>query len=383
MNISTVVLWQRIGPYHLARLNAAVSTFSKNNINLKGVEICPDDNIYNWTPIRQSDGVKYETLFPGAKYEELSRSSIRCAVMDKLEAFDPEVVAINGWSAAEAKTALEWCKQKNRTAVLMSESKEDDFYRLSIIEYFKRRTVRKFDSALVGGEPHKLYSIKLGVKPDKVFAGYDVVDNDYFIAASDLARNRGIELRNKYDLPEKYFIVVARFVEEKNLFRLIDAYKEYKAVNDVKAWGLVICGSGPLEEELKIYGADIEGIKWMGFRQINELPEIYAFASAFILPSTREPWGLVLNEAMACRLPVLVSSTAGCRYDLLKDGENGFLFDPYKPSELTGCMKKITSMPEDARVKMGKRSRDIISDWGPGRFGENLLNAVRSGRIMA
>ncbi len=120
-----------------------------------------------------------------------------------------------------------------------------------------------------------------------------------------------------------------------------------------------------------------------GFVQIGPLSRYYGLASAFVLPSVKEAWGLVVNEAMAAGLPVMVSVTAGCRSDLVQDGANGFLFDPWDVNDIAGAMRRMEHLPEEARAAMGQRSRRIISAWSPKRFADGLLRAIwvaRSGR---
>jgi glycosyltransferase involved in cell wall biosynthesis len=114
-----------------------------------------------------------------------------------------------------------------------------------------------------------------------------------------------------------------------------------------------------------------------GFRQIAENPVFYALADSFVLPSAYEEWGLVVNEAMACGLPVIVSRTAGCAEDLVRDGENGFRFEPTSASELAACLARLDESPS-LRVLMGERSRDIVSNFGCGAFAAGALDAARA-----
>ena len=102
-------------------------------------------------------------------------------------------------------------------------------------------------------------------------------------------------------------------------------------------------------------------------------------ASAFVHASTTEQWGLVVNEAMAAGLPVLVSNRCGCAPDLVRDGVNGFTFDPYDVDRLADLMLKVSSDQCD-REAMGQASRAIIKDWGPERFADGLMQAVAVAR---
>ena len=112
-----------------------------------------------------------------------------------------------------------------------------------------------------------------------------------------------------------------------------------------------------------------------GFKQYDELPAYYARAGAFIHASTTEQWGLVVNEAMASGLPVLVSNRCGCAADLVREGENGWTFDPTSDDQMADLMLRIAS-DEKARVQMGAKSREIIAEWGPERFASGVKAAV-------
>jgi glycosyltransferase involved in cell wall biosynthesis len=113
-----------------------------------------------------------------------------------------------------------------------------------------------------------------------------------------------------------------------------------------------------------------------GFKQYDELPAYYGLASAFVHASTTEQWGLVVNEAMASGLPVIVSERCGCAPDLVEGGVNGFTFDPYDVEELSGLMQRVAAMTDEQRQAMGRAGRRIVADWGPERFADGLMRAV-------
>ncbi len=101
------------------------------------------------------------------------------------------------------------------------------------------------------------------------------------------------------------------------------------------------------------------------------LPKTFAFVHV----STSEQWGLVVNEAAASGLPVIVSDRCGCAPELVETGINGFIVDPYDVESLAGAMCRIASSGCD-RVAMGMRSQEIVSRWGPETFAKSLQRAV-------
>ncbi|HUZ06274.1 MAG TPA: glycosyltransferase, partial [Candidatus Paceibacterota bacterium] len=328
----------------------------------------------------------------------------------------PQAVVVNGWSSADAFSALWWCMETNTPTVVMSESTAWDEERVGWKEWIKGRLVKLNSAGLAGGTPHADYLAKLGLPRDRIFKGYDIVDNDYFSNKAEESRKQKAEKRKRYGLPENYFLASARFVEKKNLRRLIEAYARYRAMAEQaegrsqgsevgsrntstglqppspqsgegimevgrrksEIWKLVLLGDGPLRETLNSQLSTLNlqpFVHLPGFKQYDELPAYYALAGAFVHASTTEQWGLVVNEAMASGLPVLVSSRCGCAADLVRDGVNGFLFDPCNVEELAGLMLKISAFNFQLST-FGSESRRIIAGWGPERFANGLRDAV-------
>ena len=107
------------------------------------------------------------------------------------------------------------------------------------------------------------------------------------------------------------------------------------------------------------------------------MPSYYAHAGAFVHASTTEQWGLVVNEAMASGLPVLVSNQVGSSPDLVKEGSNGWTFDPLDIDQLAFLMWKIAS-DAPLRTVMGAKSREIIANWSLERFLTGAENAAET-----
>src|SRR5205814_1916354 len=226
---------------------------------------------------------------------------------------NPDVVAVNGWNNFGSLVAANCCVRRGIPMIVMSESARQDEPRTWWKEAMKRRMVDLFSAALVGGQRHVEYLVELGIPRERIFTGYDVVDNDHFGRRTAEIRNLKFEIQKKYGLPENYFLASARFIEKKNLTRLIRAYAEYrqKSQNGANAmWDLVLLGDGPLRETLKSQLSMLklnEHVHLPGFKPYDELPLYYALANAFVHASTTEQWGLVVNEAIASELPVIVS----------------------------------------------------------------------------
>jgi glycosyltransferase involved in cell wall biosynthesis len=369
------ILFLNFGPYHVARLQAAERLGEAKGFEVVGLEIAGTMQIYPW--LRDAGSLKrHYTILPQAVWENVSVSQIVKRTWQKLTQIKPDILAICGYSDPAMLTALAWSSFYRKCAILMSDSKIDDQPRQPWKEWLKRQLVSRFHGALVAGTPQRRYAVRLGLPPARVFLGYDVVDNDYFARGAAAARREKERCRSLLGLPRPFFLSVGRFVEKKNLFRLLAAYRLYREASLPEPWDLVLCGSGPLEAKLQAAARELPGVHFPGFKQAEELPAYYGLAGVFIMPSSHfEQWGLVVNEAMAAGLPVLVSRACGCAQDLVQEGVNGFTFDPFEVEGLTRLMVKMASGEVDLE-SMGEASQRIIAAWTPEVFAENLFKAI-------
>ncbi|MGA3142396.1 MAG: glycosyltransferase [Verrucomicrobiota bacterium] len=411
-----------MGPYHHARLNAAGKV-----AEVFAIEACALDNTYAWEKLEGAVHFTRITLQERDPAGRREKREFRDRMFRALDKLNPEVVAIPGWSFVDSLSALSWCVSRRKPVVVMSDSTSSDSPRAFWKEAIKRQVVKLCSSAFVAGTPHTEYISALGMPPGRIFLGYDAVDNEYFSKGAEEVRSprkaaeqqRGEQssvVRGQYGLPENYFLASARFVEKKNLPRLIEAYARYRKMVDnglqdnkttgpsvvsspvvsspspvvggpvvsgrpSAPWSLVLLGDGPLKSDLCHLISDLglqHSVLLPGFKQYPDLPAYYGLASAFIHASTTEQWGLVVNEAMASGLPVLVSNRCGCAQDLVREGVNGFTFDPYNVEEMANVMLRLTETPKHRLTEMGDASRQLISAWGPERFARGLHDAAET-----
>ena len=361
-------LVQRIGPYHHARLQALAADRS---LSVYAIEFRPGDAVYAWEPVK--DVGRYHRL------QAADGKSLRKV----LETILPEVVVCVGYADPEVHGAAGWALRRGVPLVTCSDSNYIDEPRTWIREALKRLVVSAFDSGLVAGSRSHEYLGMLGMDGNRRFSPWDVVDNEHFRLGAESARCNAAELRAKLRLPEYYFLCVARLVPQKNLDRLLEAYTTYAEIAGSAAWSLILSGSGPLEARLRetVVRAGLESrVHFQGFLQYPDLPVRYGLAGAFVLPSTSDQWGLVVNEAMAAGLPIVVSSRCGCAPDLVRAGENGFEFDPADTSALANALAKVAQMEPERRAQMGDRSREIIAGFTPEAFAKGLKSAVEYAR---
>ncbi|MFT3913258.1 MAG: glycosyltransferase [Anaeromyxobacteraceae bacterium] len=373
------VLVERLGPYHAARF-AAVARRT-DALDLTVLEIAAGSTRYAWSG-GEAASFRTHPLFPGADYLALRPAELRRATRAALAELRPAVVVANGWGFPESRAAIAWAAANGRPAAIFSDSHERDAPRVAWREALKRGVVGACAAALVAGRRHAEYLARLGMPADRIVTGYDVVDNAHFASGAAAARADAPALRARLGLPARYFLASARFIAKKNLPALVDAYAGYRAAAQAP-WGLVLLGDG--EERAALEAAIdrhhlADAVRLPGFVQYPELPAWFGLASAFVLPSTHEQWGLVVNEAAAAGLPLVVSERAGCAPELVRDGENGFLFDPSRPGELGERLQRMAALPDAALAVMGEASRRLVAALTPETFAEALVRTVALAR---
>jgi glycosyltransferase involved in cell wall biosynthesis len=362
------VVFHHIGPYHHARLNAAADRRS-----VTGFEWSAKAGDA-WGAADSPARYRKVSLFSEATDQYPAKAQLQRAFWSALEQAGPDVVAVNGWNNFGSLIAADCCVRRGIPMVVMSESARQDEPRTWWKEMIKRRIVALYSAALVGGQRHIEYLVELGMPRDRIFTGYDVVDNDYFA-------RRTLEIRKQYGLPENYFLASARFIEKKNLPTLIRAYAAYRQKSEASGnppWDVVLLGDGPLREALKSQLSTLNlhrHVRLPGFKQYDELPVYYALAKAFVHASTTEQWGLVVNEAIASGLPVIVSNRCGCVPELVQG--NGFTFEPTDEHELVSRLLQMASLSDDERRRLGDASYRIAAKFAPERFGEGLEEAAQ------
>lgn len=377
--VHLAILFQRFGPYHASRVNAVKKLVD----SVTAIEISRNDTRYQWEELTTST-CRRVTLFDGTDGESVAPSAIFVRIARVLSESEVNVIAVPGWHTRGAFAALYFGARRNIPMIMMSESTAADRPRRKWKESIKRQIVGMCSSALVGGGPQARYTESLGMPYSQIFTGYNVVDNRYFSESIARVRDRTDELRRSMGLPQRYFLASSRFVREKNLFRLVQAYASYRSMVGDGAWGLVLLGDGILRPQLERLIKQLGISNWVlmpGFKQYTDLPAYYGLADVFVHASVVEPWGLVVNEAMASGLPVLVSKSCGCAADLVMNGVNGYIFDACDIEQLAILMREM-SQDGVNRGAMRIASRRIIESWTPEVFAENLAKAASTAMMV-
>lgn len=246
---------------------------------------------------------------------------------------------------------------------------------------FLRHVYRNCSAAFYVGQNNKVYFLKHGFKDNQLFFAPHAIDNQRFADKDDAYHNKAMKWRDELNIKPQDNVVlfVGKFESKKNPLLLLDAFQ----AAGVEGSHLVFVGNGHLEGALKAKAGD--NVHFLPFQNQSVMPVVYHLADILALPSQGpgETWGLVVNEAMACRKAILVSNKAGCAPDLVEQGKNGHIFASGDMSECAGYLSKMLENKEITR-NMGSHSGDKIQAWSFAnivRSLENNLTKIMAGRL--
>ena len=287
-----------------------------------------------------------------------------------LQDIRPTVVVVGSYNAAECWSAWAWAFLRRVPIVMWYTGNEFDYPRHWPKELLKRIFLKGCAGAQVYGISNKAYVVKLGLPSDDVIIKRAVVDIAKFDTEPSAKRYRPDGLTR--------LIYVGRLSPEKNVITLVRAFA-LAVASTGGALRLTIAGTGPCDESLRnevaISGVG-EFIEFKGYIQQKDLAPLYRQSDFFVLPSSREQWGLVALEAMLCRLPVLISSQCGCAADVVTR-ETGWSFSPWNEPELAGLIKSLANMPTEQIEQMGTAAHDLARDYSPENCASRVAESLR------
>lgn len=203
-----------------------------------------------------------------------------------------------------------------------------------------------------------------GFREHQLFFVPHTVDNDAIQARIAAARPRRAEIRASFGIPcpdTPVILLPGRLVWEKDHPTLLDAFRQVRSRHRCV---LLMAGDGPergrIEDLVREHA--IPDVILAGQVEQPRMMEAYAAADILVLPSRSETWGLVVNEGMNAGLPVVVSNRVGCSVDLVRDDENGVMFETGNVAQLAHALESLVKDPE-CRARFGQRSLEVIADW--------------------
>ena len=290
----------------------------------------------------------------------------------------PEVVVVSGWSTFAAQAAIAWCRVTDVPYVLVVESHDEGpraGWRRKVKGTVVPPVVQNASGVLVTGTLARNSMVARGASPERVRVFANTIDVEDFGERADLLAADREELRRQLgvDAGDTVVLSVARLAPEKGLDTLIRAI----AAVDDQHLVLALVGDGPEREQLERLAEELDvRAVFIGDAAWQRIVEVYVAADVFALLSQREPWGVVVNEAAACGLPLILSDRVGAAHDLLRDGENGALVLAGDIEAAATALRALAADPSLRRAQ-GARSRELARDWGYGPSVEGFLAAVR------
>ncbi len=361
----------RIGPYHHARFLAAA-----RRLPLQVLETRPGSQEYPWEFSAEGAYPIHRLTGAAGPEQDPPRQAVDQQLEALLDRLRPRAVVSVGWADRAYQRLLLACGRRRLPLLLVSDSRWRDQPRSLPLEIIKAQLLRGYAGALVAGRESRAYLERLGLPAAAIEQPWDVVDNAFFAAAALPAASPAEATAKPPEL-----LCVSRFVAKKNHLGLLEAYGRYQRKGG--RWGLRLIGSGPLEAEIRAAVArlpDPRRVALEPFRQLEDVRRAYTAAAGFVLASHTDQWGLVVNEAMAAGVPVLVSRACGCHADLIEEGVTGWGFDPADPADLCAAIQRLErlSAPEGSaeRAAVVAAARRRLEAFSPEAFAAGLERAL-------
>lgn len=244
-----------------------------------------------------------------------------------------------------------------------------------------RHIYRHSDAIVVYGDHVKRYLISEGVQASKIFIAHHSVDNSLYNYQVQLHEKENIFKFLNIERGKKIILYLGRFIKRKGLNYLLEAYKNIDGDDTV----LVIAGTGPEMEPLKhfVEENDMAGrVRFPGYVPIEETIKYYAIAWVYVLPSisipvSKEPWGLVVNEAFNQGVPVITTDAVGAAAGgLVQDGVNGFIVPEQDSQALANAIKRIL-VDAGLRGRMSRKAKEIIEEWTHEKMVSGFQQAIK------
>ncbi len=380
MTCRVVLLTEIIAPYRIPVFNALAN---RDGIDLHVIFLAESDpSLRDWIVYKDEIRFSYEVL-PSwrqrfGKYNVLLNSNVSAA----LEKFSPDVIVCGGYNYVASWQSAVWAKRRHVPFLLWAESTVRDQRSGGVLlESMKSAFMKYCDGFIVAGASSFEYLRSFGLPEANIYTAPNAVDTDLFAQIAAATRGNSAFHRQDLGLPPRFVLFVGRLIPDKGVFDLLRSYGDLDP-GVREELSLVFVGDGMARRELEKQAANIYPgrVDVAGFLQRQSLARCYALADMFILPTHTDPWGLVVNEAMACGLPIICANVAGCVPDLVKNGWNGITFPAEDTAALTDAMMKLSS-DNELRCEMGQRGKERILRNSPEACACGIAEAVLESRI--
>lgn len=302
---------------------------------------------------------------------------VKCpALIEKIEVWEATHILIFGWNYHAHLRVMRHFKNKIPVWFRGDSTLLDEKSGLKLIlrRLFLKWVYSYVDYAFYVGTNNKKYFEVHGLKENQLLYTPHAIDNErFFDNAANQYEIKAKAWRRNLNIDEDSIVILfaGKFDQNKNPDFLINAIQAYNGLSPQKI-KLLLIGSGPLESKLNEMIVEDENIQLLPFQNQSIMPVVYRLGNIYCMPSYRETWGLAINEAMACGIPIICSDNIGATIDLIINGQNGFTFNANNLESLISILKKMHNT--DVIKKMGKKSQDIIKNWSFKKITESIIN---------
>jgi glycosyltransferase involved in cell wall biosynthesis len=295
----------------------------------------------------------------------------------------PGLIILAGYSTLAFLTALLYARSNGVPTIMFSASHPGTVKeRGGIADFYRRWFVRQVNAFAVPSNLARDLLLNLGAPSEKIFKTPNAIDNQLFSHRSAEVQLRAESLKQELGVSGKRLILfVGRLVREKRVDLLIEAFALAKK-RGVCHVSLLLAGDGPLKNDLERQVRDLglEDVVFAGFTEQERLVEYYGISDALVLYSERETWGMVVNEAMACNLPVIISDACGAAGDAVVDGVNGYVVPAHQAAQLSDAILRLFS--DDARrQEMAEASQRLVQQYTLDAAVEGFWSAAQAIRV--
>lgn len=271
------------------------------------------------------------------------------ALLSQCVEFRPDIVLVSGWIDKDYLSIARKFRKRGVPVVMASDTQWKASLRQYAVSLVGGRYIRKiFSHAWVTGVDQFEYARRLGFGKGQIRMGVYSANQPLFHDA--YLAFREMKMRSY----PRVFTYVGRFAPEKGVLGLYQAFSSIPAAQR-NGWSLQLVGTGPLASAF----LPAEGIRIVPFTQPEQLPALLAKSGCFVMPSLREPWGVVVHECCAAGLPLLLSDAVGASSSFLHEGYNGYRFKSRETESLLTAMHKIMQSDPGELVAMGDRSATL------------------------
>lgn len=372
MRRRVIILTELIAPYRIPVFNELAL---RSDIDLHVIFLShTDSSIRQWRVYEDEIRFSYKVLPYWRKRIGKHNVLLNRGLVSELNASCPDVIICGGYNYLCSWQALRWAQRNHVPFLLWSESTGSDHRnRHSLVELLKRNFVASCNGFVVPGQSAREYLMQLGISVDQIFVAPNAVDTALFSRLQTEQTDLHARMRAHLGVPTRYFLFVGRLIRAKGVFDLLEAYAQLPVALRQQV-GLVFAGDGPERGRLESLAREVcpGMVHFAGFVHREDLAAYYTLAECFVFPTHTDVWGLVMNEAMACGLPVICTRVAGCAPDLVQG--NGRLIGARNISELIAAMEEIAMDPA-LRARMAHESRRLVQAFSPANCAAGLARA--------